>query len=127
MIVVSAAIIHMDDKILIAQRLEGSHLEFLWEFPGGKVEEGESPEECIVREILEELGIRIEVSDIYDVVFNKYDDRTILLLVYDCEYVSGDPKPIECNAFNWVTIDELDSYKFTYADEKVINKMTKHV
>lgn len=127
MIVVSAAIIHRDDKLLISQRLEGSHLEFLWEFPGGKVEEGESPEECIVREIMEELRINIRVTDIYDVVFHKYEDRTILLLVYDCEYISGEPKPIECNAFNWVTAEELSLYKFTYADEKIINKMTKRV
>lgn len=127
MIVVSAAIIHRDDKILISQRLEGSHLEFLWEFPGGKVEDGESPEECIVREIMEELCIKIEVSDIFDVVFHKYDEKTILLLVYDCDYVSGDPKAIECNSFNWVTIDELGSYKFTYADEKVVKKLTGYV
>ena len=127
MIVVSAAIIHRDDKILISQRLEGSYLEFLWEFPGGKVEEGESPEECIVREIMEELNINIEVLGIYDVVYHKYEDRTILLLVYDCIYTSGEPKPIECNTFNWVTVDELSSYKFTYADEKVVKKMTKYV
>lgn len=127
MIIVSAAIIHRDDKILISQRLEGSYLEFLWEFPGGKVEEGESPEECIVREIMEELSIRIEVSDIFDVVFHKYEDKTVLLLVYNCEYISGYPKPIECNAFNWVTIDELSSYKFTYADEKVVKKLIKHM
>ncbi len=127
MIVVSAAIIHMDDKILISQRLEGSYLEFLWEFPGGKVEEGESPEECIVREIMEELNINIEVLDIYDVVYHKYEDKTILLLVFNCEYISGEPKPIECNAFNWVRVNELSSYKFTYADEKVVKKMTKYV
>jgi 8-oxo-dGTP diphosphatase len=127
MIVVSAAIIHRNDKILISQRLEGSYLEFLWEFPGGKVEEGESPEECIIREIMEELRINIRVINIFDVVFHKYEDRTILLLVYDCEYISGEPKPIECNTFNWVTAEELSSYKFTCADEKVVKKMTKCV
>lgn len=127
MIVVSAAIIHRDDKILITQRLEGKHMEFLWEFPGGKVEEGESPEECIVREIMEELGIKIEVMNIFDVVYHKYDDKAILLLVYDCEYISGEPKAIECNAFNWIKIDEINSYKFTYADEKVVRKMTMYM
>ena len=127
MIVVSAAIIHRDDKILISQRLEGNYLEFLWEFPGGKLEEGESPEECIIREIMEELRINIRPIDIFDVVFHKYEDRTILLLVYNCEYISGEPKPIQCNAFNWVTVEELSSYKFVYADEKVVKKMTKCV
>lgn len=127
MLVVSAAIIQREDKILISQRLEGSYLEFLWEFPGGKVEEGESPEECIVREIMEELNINIEVMDIYDVVYHKYDDKTILLLVYNCQFISGEPRPIECNAYNWVALGELGSYKFTYADERVVKKLTRYV
>lgn len=127
MIVVSAAIIHKDDKVLISQRMAGSYLEFLWEFPGGKVEEGESPEECIVREITEELGMTVSVMDIYDVVYHEYEDRTVLLLVYDCRYLSGEPRPIECNAYNWVRVDELNQYKFTFADERVVRKMTNQV
>lgn len=127
MVIVCAAIIHKGDKILIAQRLEGSHLEFMWEFPGGKVIEGEYPKQCVVREIREELDIDIEANDIYDVVFHKYEDKNVLLLVYDCTYISGEPKAVDCNAFEWVTLNELDSYNFTSADKEVVNKLTKHM
>jgi 8-oxo-dGTP diphosphatase len=125
MLVVCAAITYKGDKILIAQRGKGTHLEFQWEFPGGKIEEGESPEECIVRELKEELDIDVSVKNVFDVVFHKFADKNILLIDYECEYISGEPKPIECNDFRWISIEEMDSYNFTEADREIVEKLKK--
>jgi 8-oxo-dGTP diphosphatase len=123
MLVVCAAIIHKDNKVLIAQRKEGDTHALLWEFPGGKVEEGESPEESIVREINEELDINISADNVFDVVHHKYEKRNIILIVYNCTYLSGDPKAIECNDFKWIDIKEMNKFKFVAADNNIVNKL----
>lgn len=123
MLVVSAAIIHKDNKVLIAQRREEDAHSLMWEFPGGKVEEGESPSESIVREIKEELDIDISVDNVFDVIHHKYEKRNIILIVYNCTYLSGVPKAIECNNFKWVDIKSLQNYEFAAADIKIVNKL----
>jgi 8-oxo-dGTP diphosphatase len=121
--IVTAAVMIRDGKVLIAQRQAGSHMEYRWEFPGGKLEPYETPEECIVREIKEEMDIDIEVIDIYKAVKFKYDDRDILLLCYLCRILKGDGKALECNDFRWVTKDELKSFDFVPADLPIIEKL----
>ena len=123
MYIVKAAAIIRDGKVLIAQRQQGSHMEYKWEFPGGKLEPDETPEECIIREIKEEMDIDIEVDDIYKVVKFKYEEKDILLLCYLCRIIKGDGKAIECNDFKWVTKDELPGFDFVPADLPIVEKL----
>ncbi|HNR04555.1 MAG TPA: 8-oxo-dGTP diphosphatase MutT [Bacillota bacterium] len=123
MYIVTAAAIIRDGKVLIAQRQQGSHMEYKWEFPGGKLEPDETPEECIIREIKEEMDIDIEVDDIYKVVKFKYEEKDILLLCYLCRIIKGDGKAIECNDFKWVTKDELPGFDFVPADLPIVEKL----
>lgn len=124
-VIVTAAIIKSGNRILIAQRKKGSHLEMKWEFPGGKLENGESPEECLQREIKEELNLNIIVKDIFHVVSYNYDIRNIVMLCYMCEVLSGQPECIECNDFRWITVDDMKNYDFAPADLSVVEKLSK--
>jgi 8-oxo-dGTP diphosphatase len=125
MLVVAAAIILNQDKVLIAQRVEGSNMEFRWEFPGGKLEDGETPEQCLVREIKEELDMIIEPVEIYKAVRHKYMEKDILLLAYICRFVQGEGKPIECNDFKWISKNQLNDYEYTLADVSIVEKLIK--
>lgn len=124
--IVTAAVIEKDDRILIAQREGGSHMEYKWEFPGGKLEPGETLEECIVREIKEELDMKIEVLDIYKAVQFKYMEKDILLLAYKCRLLEGEGRTVECNDFRWVKRDELKNYDFVPADIAIVEKILKN-
>ena len=125
MFIVTAAAMVKNGKILIAQRQAGSHMEYKWEFPGGKLEPDETPEECIVREIKEELDMDIEVKDIYKVVKFKYEEKDILLLCYLCRVLKGEGKTLECNDFRWVGREELADFEFVPADVAVVEKLTR--
>ncbi|MCX7694166.1 MAG: (deoxy)nucleoside triphosphate pyrophosphohydrolase [Caloramator sp.] len=123
MIIVTAAVIENEGKILITQRKKGKKGGLLWEFPGGKLEEGETPEECIIREIKEELNIDIEVIDIFDVVFHRYTEFNMLMLVYRCRLKGGEITAKEVEDFRWVTPLELNDYNFLEADVGVVEKI----
>ncbi|KUO77231.1 MAG: hypothetical protein APF77_12585 [Clostridia bacterium BRH_c25] len=125
MLIVTAAAMVRGGKVLIAQREAGSHMELRWELPGGKLEPDEDPEECIVREIKEELDMEIEVSDIYKVVKFKYEEKDILLLCYLCRILKGEGKTLECNDFKWVRREELVNYDFVPADVAIVEKLMK--
>ena len=83
-VVVAAAVVRHEGRILLTRRVEGAHLGGMWEFPGGKVEEGEDPEVAVARECMEECAIAVEVLDILEVTFHRYPTKDILLLFYDC-------------------------------------------
>lgn len=123
MIVVTAAVIQHQGKLLIAQRKADSHLALKWEFPGGKVEEGEHPEDCLKREIKEELAINIEVGDIFMVVSHKYESKHILLLCYLCSYLEGEAAAKDCQDFRWVWPKELPAYDFAEADLPIVKRL----
>jgi 8-oxo-dGTP diphosphatase len=123
MLIVTAAIIEHQGKILITQRKPNKNQALKWEFPGGKIEEGETPKECLAREIKEELDIDIKVNDIFEVVHHKYEKITILLLAYKCSYNSGILKTVDCNNFMWVTLDEMKKYDFAEADIEIVEKL----
>ena len=125
MVIVTAAIIVHHNKVLLAQRKLDSHLALKWEFPGGKLEEGEEPEACLVREIKEELHINIEVIDVYKVILHKYESKTVLLLCYLCRMQEGVVVPLECNDFAWVCRADLITYDFAPADLPAVEKLTK--
>ena len=122
MIEVTAAIIKRDNRILICQRPEGKSCGLLWEFPGGKIEYGETGEQCIIREIQEELGITLRVIQrLTDVIF-EYPDKTVHLNFYITEIESGTLIFKEHNAFAWVTLADIENYQFCPADSLMLKE-----
>lgn len=123
MLEVTAAIIQSKGKILIARRPFGDKLADKWEFPGGKVEQGETPEECLRREIKEELNIEIMVGDYFATSIYTYPDKTIQLEAYWCTWLSGEIEFHSHDAIKWVDIDSLKDYDFAPADLSFIDKL----
>lgn len=121
-----AVIWNNQGQILIdKRRLEGL-MGGLWEFPGGKIELGESVEECIKREILEELGIEIEVGDRLITINHAYTHFHVTLTVHHCRHLTGIPQPIECDEIRWVKLDELDEYPFPQANIHIIHALRQN-
>lgn len=118
---VAAAIIRQGDKILITERPEGTHLEGLWEFPGGKVEDGETIEECIIREIEEELGVEIRPGTLLLTVNHEYESKIVELYVFECALIKGTPSPLEGQDMRWVDTCELSAYSFPPPDLKILD------
>lgn len=121
-----AVIWNEQGQILIdKRRKQGLHGGF-WEFPGGKIEPGETVEACIKREIMEELGIVIEVGESLMTIEHDYTKFTVTLCVHNCRYVSGEPQTLECDEIRWVTLDELDQFTFPKANEQIIATLRKN-
>lgn len=106
-------------KVLVTQRMKGAPRSLLWEFPGGKVNEGEDPKEALRRELKEELDIEVEVEKILETVFYTYPEYPILLLAYHCRIINGIPKPIGCHDLQWVDFEELTRLDMPPADEPI--------
>ena len=117
---VTAAVIRKRGRLLIAQRPLGGMLGGLWEFPGGKVEPGESLEECLRREIKEELGIEIKVGQRVTQVKHAYTHFSITLYAFECRLVSGRPRTIQVADWRWARMEELDDFAFAVTDRKII-------
>ena len=122
---VLAALIRDTDRVLICQRPAHKARGMLWEFVGGKVEPGASPEEALIRECREELAITISVGDIFTEVTHTYPDLTIHLTVFNAEITAGVPRKLEHNDLRWITADELDRYAFCPADQPIVEKLRK--
>lgn len=119
---VSAGIIRRDGRILICQRPEGKRLAGKWEFPGGKLETGETPEQCLVRELREELGFEARVDGIVD-ARAEYDDGDFLILYYDVTIASGTPRALEHAQIKYVLPCELMEYDFPGTDMAVAKRL----
>ena len=120
---VTAAVIWHQGKILVTSRPSGSPYAGLWEFPGGKREEGETLEACLLREIKEELGIKIAIKRYFMQVDHTYPEFSITLHVFLCTYQDGQIKPLPGVDYRWVSLDELHTLSFLPADEKIIEKL----
>jgi 8-oxo-dGTP diphosphatase len=121
--VVAALLEDLKGRVLIAQRNETSFMPLMWEFPGGKVEPGETDAFALQREIKEELGIEISVQDEFISSFHKYTNFDIDFHVYRCRFESGKLKCLGVKDFRWVTIAELEKYKFPPADQTTISRL----
>ena len=122
MIRVTAAIIESENKILIAQRKAKDNLfGGLWEFPGGKIEDGETPEDCMARELKEELEIEVEVGTLITSNKHVYPDGIFELLAYKVEHISGNFVLNDHDEVKWITIDEISKYDFPPANTPIIN------
>ncbi len=121
-LVVACALIDQDNRILIAQRPKGKAMAGLWEFPGGKLEEGERPEEALVRELREELGIDTKTDCLAPLSFASfaYDDFHLLMPLYICRRFWGIPAPQEGQQLKWVRANHLRQYDMPPADEPLI-------
>jgi A/G-specific adenine glycosylase len=115
----AAATIRADGRVLVAQREPDDLLGGLWEFPGGKREEGETLPECLAREMREELDIGVAVGKRVTVVQHTYSHFRLTLHAFYCRLVSGEPQCLECAAFQWVTLTELDGLPMSVADRKI--------
>lgn len=113
-------------QILIDKRLPGGAFGGFWEFPGGKKEAGETIEDCIKREILEELGIEIAVEEHLITIEHSYSQMKVTLHVYHCRYLGGTPKTIECDEFKWVTLDNIEQFTFPQANHQIITALKKN-
>lgn len=124
-LVVAAALMNEEEKILIARRPPGKHMGDLWEFPGGKVEPGETPEGALIRELEEELGVEIDVEDLKAFTFctYEYEEYPLVLLLYLCQRWRGDPQPIEAPEVAWVEASELARHPMPPADEPLVEML----
>ena len=120
---VAAGLVFKNDELLISKRPESVHLGGLWEFPGGKLEIGETYEDCVIREIYEELGIEVKVDYIFEEVLHQYGDITVFIKFFICKLLRGEPKKIQCSDFVWVKRNDLGIYDFPSADIKIINRL----
>ena len=120
---VSAALIFHDGKLLITRRHADAHLGGLWEFPGGKREPDETFEQCLVREIREELGVEISVGKLFESVTHAYPEKTVRLEFFVCRLLRGEPQPIGCEALKWAAKSELADYEFPAADARLLQKL----
>jgi 8-oxo-dGTP diphosphatase len=127
---VACAIIEHDGKILAVQRSEHMNLPFKWEFPGGKIMKGESPEECVVREVSEELSLQIEVGQSLPSVNYDYPDFSVTLYPFICAMVSGVITLHEHKTMRWLSTHELCSLDWLAADFSIIeayrDKLNRH-
>jgi len=122
---VSAALIFRDGKLLITQRHASSHLGGLWEFPGGKRETDETFEQCLVREIREELGAEISVGELFEEISHTYPEKSVRLKFFICRLLRGDPQPLDCAALKWVGKTGLGEFQFPAADAQLLEKLKK--
>ena len=123
---VAAALVFDSDRLLIAQRPPGVHLEGLWEFPGGKREPGETYEACLLREIREELGCEVLVGPMLHESEHAYPEKSVRIRFFQCRIVSGMPEPLECAALRWVSQDSLGQFQFPEADQALIEQLKMH-
>lgn len=110
-------------RYLITQRRRGSHLEGLWEFPGGKRELDETPEACLRRELTEELSATFQVGALVTTVRWEYPDRAVVLHFYECRLEAGPIQPRESQLMAWVEPERLDEYEFPPADRELIARL----
>lgn len=120
---VTAAIIVQDDAILCARRAPGKSQAGFWEFPGGKVETGETDEMCLVRELHEELGIDTRVKTHFQTNMHEYDDKIVELVAYWVEWISGDLVPVDHDAIKWLPVSQLNTLQWAPADVPFIEAL----
>ena len=120
---VVAALIWDGDRFLVCQRPKHKNRGLLWEFVGGKVEPGETPEQALVRECREELGVTICVGDLFMELVHDYHDMKIHLSLYNAAIIQGTPQKLEHNNIRWITAQEIDTMDFCPADESILRKI----
>jgi 8-oxo-dGTP diphosphatase len=122
---VTAAILIQNDKVFIGQRKAGKQFENLWEFPGGKLEDGETQPECLAREMREEFGVEVAVRDYFGESIYDYSHGSIRLVAYLVDWIGGEMSPVDHQDCRWVAFHDLQSYQFVPADVPFVQKLMK--
>lgn len=122
---VVAALIWEKDRFMICQRPFHKTRGLLWEFVGGKTEEGETREEALIRECREELDITVKPLDIFMEVCHEYPDLTVNLTLFNAEIAEGIPKMLEHHDIRWITVGEIPEYDFCPADEEILKRISE--
>jgi 8-oxo-dGTP diphosphatase len=120
---VVAGLIVRDGVILITQRRADQALPLQWEFPGGKVEPGEAPVAALARELREEIGVTVEVGRIWEVLFHPYEAFDLVMLVYACRIVDGEPRAVEVADLAWVNAPDLPRWDILPADRPLVDRL----
>jgi 8-oxo-dGTP diphosphatase len=120
---VTAAILEKDGRILIAKRKQGDRFAGLWEFPGGKLEPGETPEACLRREILEELGAAVRVDGLFSTSRYACTAYEVELLAYHVTHVEGELRPREHEEIRWISPSELENFEFSLPDIPAVMRL----
>jgi len=120
---VVAGVVESDGRYLITQRRPGAVLPLLWEFPGGRVESGESDAEALGREVMERLGVTVAVGSLISYVSHPYEHYVVDLYLYECRFESMELRPLAVREFRWVSSEEFEEYSFTPADEASMSQL----
>lgn len=120
---VAAGLVFRNGLLLISQRRPNDHLGGLWEFPGGKRESSETFEDCLRRELREELGIDVEVGDLIESLTHDYPEKSVHLKFFRCELLKNEPRPIFCHDLVWIKQEQLSQYEFPAADMRLLEKL----
>jgi len=123
---VAAGLIFRAGKLLLTQRYPEAHQGGLWEFPGGKREPNETFEQCLARELLEELGIEVAIYEAVETITHEYPEKTVVLKFFRCAWKAHEPRALGCPDFRWITREELDQYPFPPADARLLEKLRRH-
>jgi mutator protein MutT len=120
---VSAGVVFRNGLLLVTLRRQKDHLGGLWEFPGGKRNAGESDEDCLKRELMEELGIEVEIKELLETIAHDYQDKRVRLKFFRCIWRKNEPRAIACDDFAWVGRNQLPEYKFPACDGKLLQRL----
>lgn len=124
-LLVVAAVIFDAERVLITRRPDGRRHPGLWEFPGGKIDPGESPEEALCREIREELGAEIKVKEIFEVVYYRYAWGPVLILAYHCQLLTETLSNLGVAEYRWVPPGDLTNFAILPADQPIITRLNR--
>lgn len=122
---VAAGLIHREGRYLIARRKAGVHLAGYWEFPGGKREAGESLEECLQRELFEELNVRVDTPVPYRIIRHEYPEKVVELHFFRCAIESGEAEALDCAELRWVLPEEFAQFTFPPADGVILESLQR--
>jgi len=120
---VAAGLVFRSGRLLITQRPPGGHLGGLWEFPGGKREADESFEQCLARELREELGIEVAVGELVESITHEYPGKTVHLRFHRCAWRRHEPQALGCADWRWIHAGELAAFEFPPADARLLERL----
>ncbi|MEZ4485759.1 MAG: (deoxy)nucleoside triphosphate pyrophosphohydrolase [Syntrophotaleaceae bacterium] len=122
-LIVTAALLRKDHQILITKRPADKQQGGFWEFPGGKLQSNETPQQALQRELLEELDLAAEIGSIFEVVYHRYDWGPVLILAYECRPLGNSIRNLEVSEHRWITVEQLSDFELLPADGPIVDKL----